>query len=658
MPGNCNCGVRGPAVRIQRSDAAFLANCTTTTDILDLSTSTTRITTRVCRTCTGRFTIANTTCRGQVLGNTTRRCRPCRPVPPPTTEEPDFMPPAEICPPCARCIPPTTEEPITTMLTTRTPIDVVKCPPPPPLCSVFLCPGLEVVDPISTIRITTTTTRQPIEQTTTTTTTRRIAPPCPPCPTYKQLFPPNLDICPRSGTTRICGTTTTLPPPTTTTTTTIPIPLRIASQRNAVPTAVAPISQLIRKSPAIEAPAKQKEVAIALKSRDNEKNYSHSEGFNTSATAKAAHAEGEESIASARAAHAEGYDTVANSSYAHSEGNDTAASGIAAHSEGQNTSASGRAAHAEGSETLAQGTFAHAEGEDSQALASAAHAEGKGASAKGIASHSEGINTKAFSKAAHSEGTNSVAQGESSHAEGQNTFAEGSASHAEGYNTAANGLHSHSEGFETIALGNYSHSSGLGTIAATEGSTSLGRYNLTNTSQDENILFVVGRGSGNNSRDDAFWVDSSGNSFIRKRLFGSITHFTFGHDAAISSNTILKVTGGSVLGYPIPEEMILHSINIITESANSSSFHILKKLETNQSTTSQIVASITLNNAKTHNQDLNPIYFEKNSIVSVEIDPSPADVFISTSVILSFKNMSWDLFQKYQPDPNGLNLRT
>lgn len=113
------------------------------------------------------------------------------------------------------------------------------------------------------------------------------------------------------------------------------------------------------------------------------------------------------------------------------------------------------------------------------------------------------------------EGSENQAPGIGAHAEGRLTQAIGIASHAEGYNTHANQLYSHAEGFETQANGVGSHAEGCGTIATRTASHASGQYNIAN----DGHLVVVGNGTSDTARSNAYTLDSSGNAWYA----GSIT---------------------------------------------------------------------------------------------------------------------------------------
>lgn len=91
-------------------------------------------------------------------------------------------------------------------------------------------------------------------------------------------------------------------------------------------------------------------------------NYSHAEGYNTTASGNGSHAEGCNTTASGRYSHAEGYNTTASGDCSHAEGSGTTASGDGSHAEGNSTTASGIYSHAEGRGTVARNDYEHAEG--------------------------------------------------------------------------------------------------------------------------------------------------------------------------------------------------------------------------------------------------------------------------------------------------------
>lgn len=105
------------------------------------------------------------------------------------------------------------------------------------------------------------------------------------------------------------------------------------------------------------------------------------------------------------------------------------------------------------------------------------------------------------------EGSANTASGYDAHAEGNVTTASGTGSHCEGSFTTASGSYTHCEGWRTTASGYISHAGGRGTIADQPYQTAIGKYNTDNNTAN---LFVVGNGTGDNARSNAFEVSSTG----------------------------------------------------------------------------------------------------------------------------------------------------
>ena len=244
-------------------------------------------------------------------------------------------------------------------------------------------------------------------------------------------------------------------------------------------------------------------------------------GINTSAIDDGSFAVGSQSIASGRYSYAEGYNTTAGGSYVHAEGEATYAIAWASHAEGYLTSATAPETHAEGERTLAAAPAAHAEGVSSFATAPAAHAEGQSTSAVNQFTHAEGLSTLATQNGAHAEGDETSALGYythteggytlateyNAHAEGERTSALAQNAHAEGQWTEASGYASHAEGIGTSAVGFVSHAQGRYTLASGDNSFAAGKYN---TFENASALFVIGNGTDDNNRSDAFMVYPDG----------------------------------------------------------------------------------------------------------------------------------------------------
>ena len=178
------------------------------------------------------------------------------------------------------------------------------------------------------------------------------------------------------------------------------------------------------------------------------------------------YAEGQSVEASGLVSHAEGYITHAIGKYSHAEGASTQATSWASHSEGYNTSATGRYGHAEGRDTIASGT----------------------------GSHAEGI-TMAIEVPDNTGNIPSTASGMASHAEGGGCIASGQCSHAEGVITSAHGTGAHAQNYRTTAYSYFQ--------------TAMGRYNKED--RTGTYAVIVGNGSQDDMRSDAFTIDWDGN---------------------------------------------------------------------------------------------------------------------------------------------------
>lgn len=199
--------------------------------------------------------------------------------------------------------------------------------------------------------------------------------------------------------------------------------------------------------------------------------------------------------------HAEGYDTTASGETAHAEGKETTASRTCDHAEGRGTVASGGNCHAEGAYSTASYLTAHAEGSSSKATHEAAHAEGYRTKASGRYSHAEGCQTEASAESSHSEGYNGRASGKYSHTEGFSSYSVGESSHAEGSGAWAHGLASHAEGTGTDIYGKGAHVQG--------------RYNIIDTA--EKYAHIVGNGTLSSKRSNAHTLDWAGVPWFKGR---------------------------------------------------------------------------------------------------------------------------------------------
>jgi hypothetical protein len=218
---------------------------------------------------------------------------------------------------------------------------------------------------------------------------------------------------------------------------------------------------------------------------------------------------------------ATGYDSIANGNYSVSHGSSSYANGEGSFTNGKTVTAAGTYSHAEGTNTQSPGNYSHAEGATTTSWGVGSHAEGNNTTANGDYSHTEGQNTTTNGYGSHAEGSSTTATGLNSHAEGANTLASASYSHAEGRFAVSRGQYSHAEGFYTTSSGLYSHAEGSGSIALGIGSHAEGQFTIAsgsyqhvegrfNTQGDTTSLLIVGNGTSNAARQDAFKVRQSG----------------------------------------------------------------------------------------------------------------------------------------------------
>lgn len=126
--------------------------------------------------------------------------------------------------------------------------------------------------------------------------------------------------------------------------------------------------------------------------------------------------------------------------------------------------------------------------------------------AVGYCSHAEGSNTKAIDTFSHAEGYSSKAAAYAAHAEGGVTQALGSGSHAEGMNsiTRTAAVAAHAEGGYTIASSQYQHTEG--------------KYNVEDS--NDKFAHIIGNGTANNARSNAFAVDWDGKIYTHNSNTG------------------------------------------------------------------------------------------------------------------------------------------
>ncbi len=191
---------------------------------------------------------------------------------------------------------------------------------------------------------------------------------------------------------------------------------------------------------------------------------------------------------------------------------------------GDHSTATGNSTKANGDNSTAIGNGSIASGESSTAMGNGTTASGDNSTATGNGSTASGESSTALGSGSTASGENSTALGgNGSTASGDNSTATGNGSIASGFSSTAMGNVSIASGFSSTAMGNGSEASGfssttmgIGTNAQAYASTVLGRFNVTSVAYSKTTweptdpLFVIGNGSDDLNRDDAFIVLKNG----------------------------------------------------------------------------------------------------------------------------------------------------
>lgn len=168
------------------------------------------------------------------------------------------------------------------------------------------------------------------------------------------------------------------------------------------------------------------------------------------------------------------------------------------YAEGFNNVAAGAAAHVEGKGCKTYEDYSHVEGSNNVNIGYGAHVEGWDNTNFGYTSHVEGYLNLCTVNYGHVEGVNNKVQGHGSHAEGYTNICTANYTHAEGMYNTAKGYSSHAEGYQTIASGEYQHVGG--------------KWNIEDT--ENKYAFIIGNGTANGNRSNAFTVDWNANLTI------------------------------------------------------------------------------------------------------------------------------------------------
>lgn len=239
-----------------------------------------------------------------------------------------------------------------------------------------------------------------------------------------------------------------------------------------------------------------------------------------------AHKEGASNLALGNTSHVEGSQNIAKGECSHAEGRKTSALALNSHAEGHSVIVSSQGSHGEGYNNIIEKTvdnnntevegYNHIEGYQNIIYANGkySHVEGIGNKNHATTGHIEGDSNviAATGHRSHVEGKSNVASGEAIHIEGIGNSGSGRGAHIEGGANTANGQYAHVGGYASIANKNYSFSHGYYAYAYNDHQFVVGKYNLN---KNNNALFVVGNGTANNNRLNAFEVLADGSAILQ-----------------------------------------------------------------------------------------------------------------------------------------------
>ena len=227
---------------------------------------------------------------------------------------------------------------------------------------------------------------------------------------------------------------------------------------------------------------------------------------------------------------ASGENTTASSYRSTAMGNNTIASNENSTAMGINTNASGNSSTAMGNSTTASGTNSIAMGSNNTASGTSSTAMGRGTVASGSYSTSLGELSTAS-------GSRSLAAGQHASATAANSIAIGHAATASGYGSIAlGGEGNESAGLYSTAMGRYTKAHSVGELTIGSFNTNYNPVGGASTWDALDRLFVIGNGTSQNSRSNAFLVLKNGNTTINGQL--NVNGNIFASGAIISQSDV------------------------------------------------------------------------------------------------------------------------
>ncbi len=216
-------------------------------------------------------------------------------------------------------------------------------------------------------------------------------------------------------------------------------------------------------------------------------------------------------------------------------GNYSFATGFSTKAKGQYTFVTGEQSEAHGIGSVAMGRLNKATGDYSVVLGRQQTALGDNAVTLGYGNIASALASTAI-------GYFNTAEGPYSTALGFSTKSIGQMSVSTGYDTEAEGIVSFAAGYRSTSIGSYSITAGFQTVSFPYASMAIGRYNIDSIGDSNNWVstdpvFIIGNGTADNARSNAFVIYKNGNTTLE----GKLTRPSTG-----SNNNLVPICYGSV----------------------------------------------------------------------------------------------------------------
>ena len=295
------------------------------------------------------------------------------------------------------------------------------------------------------------------------------------------------------------------------------------------------------------------------------------------------------------------------------------------------------------------GESSYASGAYSVASGNSSVASGFYSVASGFYSVASGYSSVASSEYSVASGYSSVSSGYYSVASGYYSVASGHYSVASGFSSVASGYYSVASGAYSVASGNYSVASGAYSVASGDFSVVLARNGETMSSYQTIVgrfnakvagLFIIGNGTSDTARSNAFVVDDSGN--VTAKYFSGYANAIGGEGFKIYAENNNQINFGGTAS----------DTTIVFGAASKDNRNVPTTYKFGANGTATIQAASFSGNAATASS-LNDTLLTDSDTLNSYIDGrfsyinaiDPAGAYSTNAVVLSFANRGYDVFQ-------------